>query len=235
MKRTYLFCFTFVLLGNLISQDNVIKYSDRTYLNLPEHSRIVSCLEQFDWYEDLKEKSSLVRIIERKLVSDHLEYDLYLPGRGRDFPLLIFLHGGSFIAGNKANLEMQLLGEAFALKGIAFASIEYRTQALSLLSMTDAGYLAIQDLAAAVSYFKVQSENYSISNQNIFVGGVSAGAIAALNFTFLDEEEIIPDHYAFLDEKFGCLKCSHPAGSDLSIRGVVSINGGMNDPEIMAY
>ena len=215
------------------SQSNVITYKNLTYLDLPEHSTLVSCLQQFHWYEELKTESSLVRIIERELVSEHLEFDLYTPKVGENHPLLIFLHSGAFVLGNKTNSEMQQLGQAFSEKGIAFASIEYRTKALPLLSVTDAGYLAIQDLAAAVRFFKSQSEKYNIAEENIFVGGTSSGAITALHFAYLDEDEFDPEDYVFLDEKFGCLKCNGVLGVDLDIRGVISLNGAILELNIL--
>jgi len=215
------------------SQNNVLTYKDVTYLDLPKHSTLVSCLQQFHWYEEFKTESSLVRIIERELVSDHLEFDLYNPTVGDNHPLLVFMHSGAFVLGNKSDSEMQQLGQAFAEKGIAFASIEYRTKALPLLSVTDAGYLAIQDLAAAVGFFKSQSDKYNISKDNIFVGGTSSGAITALHFAYLDEDEFDPEGYAFLDEKFGCLKCNGITGGDLDIRGVISLNGAVMDLDIL--
>ena len=56
-------------------------------------------------------------------------------------PLIILAHGGSFIAGVRANPSMVSLGEAFAKRGYVVASISYR-----LMAVWDLIFLAIAAL-----------------------------------------------------------------------------------------
>jgi para-nitrobenzyl esterase len=107
-------------------------------------------------------------------------------------PLIIWTHGGSFLGGSKTDADMVALSNAFAKKGYACASIDYRTGFFPIDSANSvkAVMRAVQDLRAAVRFFyKDRAENtntYKIDTNNIFIGGSSAGAITALHLAYLD-------------------------------------------------
>ena len=50
--------------------------------------------------------------------------DLYLPAKAKNFPALIFIHGGGLQAGDKSKLDQ--VGRRFALLGIAVVAPNYR-------------------------------------------------------------------------------------------------------------
>ena len=107
-------------------------------------------------------------------------------------PLIIWIHGGSFLGGTKTDADMVALSQAFAKKGYACASIDYRTGFVPIDSANSvkAVMRAVQDARAALRFFykdRADGVNtYKIDTNNIFIGGSSAGAITALHLTYLD-------------------------------------------------
>ncbi len=132
------------------------------------------------------------------------------PACGR--PLVVIIHGGAFLGGDKAEgYPLQLLND-FAARGYVAASINYRLGmfqtekfincnisvipglAWNCLNMTDslewtrAWYRAVQDAKGALRYLISQSDAYQIDRRNVFVVGESAGAFTALGVVYLDDE-----------------------------------------------
>ncbi len=107
-------------------------------------------------------------------------------------PLILWIHGGSFLGGSKTDADMVALSQAFAKKGYACASIDYRTGFFPIDSANSvkAVMRAVQDARAALRFFyKDRADGintYKIDTNNIFIGGSSAGAITALHLTYLD-------------------------------------------------
>ena len=107
-------------------------------------------------------------------------------------PLIIWIHGGSFLGGTKTDADMVALSQAFSKKGYACASIDYRTgfYPIDSANSVKAVMRAVQDARAAVRFFykdRADGVNtYKIDTNNIFIGGSSAGAITALHLTYLD-------------------------------------------------
>lgn len=129
-----------------------------------------------------------------------LSMDIYQP-TGDEFekrPLLILAHGGSFIGGSR--LDMQQFAQTGARRGFVTASIDYRLLSLSggipdSSKLVDIAIKASHDMRAAVRFFRksVSDGNiYKIDSDNIFIGGVSAGAITALHAGLLDETDPVP-------------------------------------------
>jgi len=124
-----------------------------------------------------------------------LKLDFYEPANDplTARPLIIWVHGGSFIAGSKTDPDVKALSERFALKGYACASIDYRLGFFPFDSANavKAVVRAVQDLKAAIRYFykDAQSTNqFKIDTNHIFIGGSSAGAITALHVAYLNDE-----------------------------------------------
>lgn len=113
-------------------------------------------------------------------------------------PLLIFAFGGSFISGQRQ--DMDDLCRAFALKGYATATIDYRlvpagtngaNYALVFNSparLADQIVRASSDMKAAVRFFRANATTYRIDPAQIIVAGYSAGAITALQTAYIDSE-----------------------------------------------
>lgn len=114
-------------------------------------------------------------------------------------PLIICIHGGSFMSGNK-NDEAPL-ARYLASLGYVTASIEYRLGmpliGLNKQNAAEAVVMAVQDFVTAVRWFRksaVEGGNpYGINPDMIFSTGTSAGALTNAFSQYMDEESQIPD------------------------------------------
>jgi acetyl esterase/lipase len=125
-------------------------------------------------------------------------------------PLLLAIHGGSFLAGDKSEGTLQAWMKDFAKRGYTTASVNYRlgmfqtnaevhcnvTQLFNTpwdcSNMADTAewyrgaYRGMQDVRGAIRYFVNNRSIYNIDPQNVFLVGESAGGFIALSATFLD-------------------------------------------------
>jgi len=128
-----------------------------------------------------------------------LYMDIYQPDEDNfeDRPLIIFMFGGAFIGGSKESGDIVDLCINFAKKGYVAAAIDYRLTTNLILNPSEekayeAVIKAIQDLRASIRYFRMNDalyDDYKIDSNRIYVGGISAGAIASLNSVYMDTEE----------------------------------------------
>ena len=130
-----------------------------------------------------------------------LKLDVYQPTGDTETnrPLILFVHGGSFIGGSKTDGDMVAMCQRFAKKGYVTASIDYRLGFFPFDSANavKAVVRATQDLRAAIRYFykdKQTTNTYKIDTTHIFIGGSSAGAITALHVGYLNNECEIADY-----------------------------------------
>jgi acetyl esterase/lipase len=116
--------------------------------------------------------------------------DLYLPKGHKDFPVLLFVHGGAWSSGNK-NLY-GALGQRFASNGIGTVVINYR------LSPAVQHPAHIQDVARAFAWTCSNIGKYGGKADEIFVSGHSAGghlaALLATNESYLKAEKLSPEN-----------------------------------------
>ena len=121
-------------------------------------------------------------------------FDFYEPNNPGDTlrPLVITLFGGGFVLGTRQWPDMVAWCNRFAQNGYAAASIDYRLMSateFSYKSLVRTGYMAAQDVSAAVRFFKANYEKYRIDTNRIFLLGQSAGAVAILHALYMDEDE----------------------------------------------
>ena len=124
----------------------------------------------------------------------NLCFDIYEPAGDTDTlrPLVITLFGGGFVAGTRDWVDMEAWCNRFAENGYAAASIDYRlmpAKKFSAKSLIRTGFMAAQDVSAAVRFFKANSEKYLIDTNRIFLLGESAGAVAIIHALYMDEDE----------------------------------------------
>lgn len=99
--------------------------------------------------------------------------DLYLPTKAGQVPLIVFIHGGAWLQGDKS--EAKDVALLLAQAGFAVASINYR--------LTDEAVFPAQleDCRAAVRFLRENASEYGYNPDRIGVWGVSAGGhLAAL-------------------------------------------------------
>lgn len=129
-----------------------------------------------------------------------LTMDVYTPVTNdtEQCPLLMLIHGGAFFNGDKQSAGYKEWGHFFASRGYVVASINYRLgyKPFGPKRIDRAGYRALQDARAAMSYLLYRPEQYRINPNCLFVAGSSAGAITALNLAFMGEEDRPVSSYA---------------------------------------
>jgi acetyl esterase/lipase len=117
--------------------------------------------------------------------SETQKLDLYLPEGDGPFPLVIMVHGGGFMFGDKAD-GMGLTGvDQLLAKGYAVSSINYRLSG-------EATYPAqIYDAKAAVRFLRANAEKYNLNADKFGAWGASAGGnLVALLGTTCGEAEL---------------------------------------------
>lgn len=105
--------------------------------------------------------------------SERQVLDLCVPRDVSDPPLLIFMHGGGWLVGDKGKMPVGVLRNAFIKRGYAFASINYRFS-------NEAVYPAqVEDAVLALEYLKNNAAQYGYNPNKVVVWGVSAGGYMA--------------------------------------------------------
>lgn len=152
-------------------------------------------------------------------------------------PLLVLVHGGSFLQG--ARTDMEPTCRSFAKRGYTTATIQYRLGYTSFSPPGAAQTLirATQDLKNAIRFLRKSvglGNPYHLHPEMVFTGGVSAGAITCLSAAYMDElaeaqslpGQLIPDADSLNDAQ-------EIPGFDWKFRAVVNIAGGIADTNWM--
>lgn len=134
--------------------------------------------------------------------------DVYAPRAVQGEPLIVFVHGGGWIKGDKQQYER--LGRAFARCGVAFAALNYRL-APAVTVEQQAG-----DIAAAVRWLHAAADSEGYAAHRLFLMGHSAGAELAA-FTATDATAL---RVASLNKK--------------DISGVIAVDGAAYNPTLDA-
>src|SRR5262245_27804511 len=99
--------------------------------------------------------------------------DVFAPAEGKNHPVVIWIHGGGWQAGNKT--DVQIKPRAFADKGFVFVTTNYRLLPAATIQQM-AG-----DVAKAIRWAHDHARDYGGDPDTLFVMGHSAGAqLAAL-------------------------------------------------------
>lgn len=107
--------------------------------------------------------------------------DLYLPKDAeKPMPLVVFIHGGGFIDGDKSQVSPVILNQCLH-RGMAVASINYR------FITTDPFPAPLHDSARAVQYLRHHAPEYGIDAKRIALYGGSAGGGTSLWIALHDD------------------------------------------------
>ena len=127
--------------------------------------------------------------------SEKLFLDVYSPKNDtlRKRPLVIFVHGGGFVNGDKGTGYPLLFCTGLAKRGYVSSSINYRLgieKPKNDTSYFEAMYRGVQDAKAAVRFFRKNAEKYGIDTSKIYIMGGSAGSKVAMHLAYLDQNEV---------------------------------------------
>lgn len=113
--------------------------------------------------------------------------DFYKAESAKPTPLLFFIHGGGWVAGDKANPGSGGL-EAYLAAGISVVSINYRYswQAQRAGVMPPVQW-PLEDAARALQFVRSRAGEWNIDKQRIGASGGSAGACSSLYLAFHDD------------------------------------------------
>jgi para-nitrobenzyl esterase len=97
---------------------------------------------------------------------------------------------------------------------------------------------AVQDAKAAIRFFRKDvAENgntYGIDPNQIFIGGSSAGGIAALHLAYINEiSELAAEYQVYANEIGGLEGMSGNEGYSSAVKGVVTVSSAMRDVDYM--
>jgi acetyl esterase/lipase len=112
--------------------------------------------------------------------------DLYIPPNAKDFPTVLFIHGGAWREGDRKLYGA--LGRRFADAGVGLAATSYR------LSPEVKHPEHVKDVAAAFAWLHAHVAAHGGSPDRLYVMGHSAGghlsALLALDSTYLDALQV---------------------------------------------
>ncbi|RXF71111.1 alpha/beta hydrolase [Arcticibacter tournemirensis] len=104
--------------------------------------------------------------------------DVYLPAyRTESTPLVVLLHGGSWISGNKE--DVQFIQAALQQQGIASVNMNYR-----YASATNHYEGMMADVAAALAFVRNHADEWRVRDKGVVLLGVSAGAHMGLLYAY---------------------------------------------------
>ncbi|WP_445383011.1 alpha/beta hydrolase [Robiginitalea sp. IMCC43444] len=121
--------------------------------------------------------------------SDNKDFlDIYMPEGNKNVPVIVYLHGGALLMGDKS--WGKDIGNKVAESGIGLVSVNYR------LSPGFQHPAHLQDAAAATAWVINNIERYGGDPKKIYVAGHSAGAYLAallsIDFSVLQDHNIAP-------------------------------------------
>lgn len=155
--------------------------------------------------------------------------DIYTPQDGNKLhPLIIHVHGGSWVGGSKSDDNMMPVITALTDKGFTVASINYRLA-------PDYKFPAqIQDVKCAIRYMRANAAQYSVYSEKIGLLGESAGghlsALAGLSQNIQDfsndENASVSDKVSAVVDLFGPADLvSFTAGSSILTKALPTFLG----------
>src|SRR5688572_21142122 len=145
-----------------------------TLLAILSLAQLTSALAQFQFSAPASAKLNVKRDIPYAEPADpRQKVDIHAPGGARNLPVVFWIHGGGWQAGDRTNVQVK--PQAFADKGFVFVSTGYR-----LLTNVEMATI-FRDIARSVRWVHDHVAEHGGDPKRILVMGHSAGAqLAAL-------------------------------------------------------
>ena len=161
-----------------------------------------------------------------------LTMDIYTPEDGGQVarPLIVTLHGGAFLDGDKRDTTLVEWCRYFASLGYVAASVDYRQgYRRNVKSSDEAMYRALKDANAAVR-FLLKRDSLLIHSERIFAAGADAGGIIALNLAYMREENM-PE--IIVEEEDTTIVTHQALLRGFDVRAVANLWGAVQDTAIL--
>lgn len=168
------------VVGNILLSPDLLE-SAKSYLEVQQESK------SFKVYRNISYSLAGLGSVNKQL-SKNESGDLYLPNKTDKtnsslIPLIISIHGGSWLKGSKSDLEEQIMSRFFAEHGYAVFAIDYR-----LLSDGAKYPSNIEDIKEALAWAKVNANKYSFDLSHLYLIGSSSAAPAALVAAYTSQD-----------------------------------------------
>ena len=154
-------------------------------------------------------------------------------------PVIVLAFGGAFVYGARVSPDIVQLCYKYAQMGYVAVSIDYRLSDElltnpSAYNATKAVLKGTHDMKAAVRFLRRQATELNnllrIDTNQIYVGGVSAGAFCAIHTAYLDKESELPEILKSTAAKYGGLEGqSGNPGYSSKVMGVINLCGAIGD------
>lgn len=121
---------------------------------------------------------------------DCLQLNVWRPATPGPHPVMLWIHGGGFVAGSAVQTDGRLLydGAAFARRDVVFVSINYRLGALGFLAQRDligeapdhptSGSYGLLDQIAALAWVRDNIASFGGDPARVTIFGESAGGVS---------------------------------------------------------
>ncbi len=121
----------------------------------------------------------------------YLSYDVYSAKNARNRPIVVWVHGGGFVGGDKQHPLLSVMKpDYFLSRGFVFVSVNYRLAPKHKFPAQG------HDIAAAVAHLYDHGTDYGGDPRQMFLIGDSAGAqlvsIVSTNESFLERHQKSP-------------------------------------------
>lgn len=107
--------------------------------------------------------------------------DFWQAKSDRPTPLVVYIHGGGFVAGDKSAVRKDRTIEAYLAAGVSFAAINYRYR--TTVPIQD----VLRDCARAIQFLRSKSTEWNLDKTRVASYGGSAGAGTSLWLAFHDD------------------------------------------------
>jgi len=109
--------------------------------------------------------------------------DIIYPEKNGKFPIIIFIHGGGWVSGDKSHIKR--ISSEYASNDFTVFNINYR------LSPKDKFPAHIEDVATAINWVYKNAEKYNGIKEKIFIAGDSAGAYLSVLYFLLSSNQTL--------------------------------------------
>ena len=137
--------------------------------------------------------------------------DLYLPSTP-GFPVVLYIHGGSLVMGDRKDWPLDTIGRNFARAGVGFAAMSYR------LGTRHDWPAMVEDAASALAWIKTNIGTYGGDSSDIFVFGHSSGAL--ISAVLCTDEKYLAKVGCSLADVDGCIPLGTVLNPSRDIEGV---------------